>query len=187
MTTGTSRPKVVVLAGTAGTGKSTIALKLKEIYQSAHPGLEFLEGDTIHPPENVAKMSMGVPLTDDDRWGWLRKVGEMSTQQAEAHSGLSVVTCSSLKKKYRDEIRYHSPGTDFYFLFLLADRLLILDRMTKREGHFMKANMINSQFSDLELPDSNEELASTVDVDGKSIDQVVVECEAALKEFVSGQ
>ncbi|SCV03284.1 LAME_0H09186g1_1 [Lachancea meyersii CBS 8951] len=186
MTSGATKPKVIVLAGTAGTGKSTIAAKLREIFRTKYPDVDFLEGDTVHPPENIAKMSHAIPLTDDDRWDWLKKVSELSSQSAQKHSGLWIVTCSSLKKKYRDLIRSHSPETDFYFLFLFADRLLILDRITKREGHFMKANMINSQFSDLMLPDAAETLASTVDVDGKSVEQVVQECQADLKKFVAG-
>ncbi|SCU95421.1 LANO_0E10308g1_1 [Lachancea nothofagi CBS 11611] len=185
MTVRTERPKVIVLAGTAGTGKSTIAAKLVDLYCSSYPGLEFLEGDVVHPPENVAKMSHGIPLTDDDRWDWLSKVGKLGTDSAEARSGLCIVTCSSLKKKYRDHIRNCNSGTDFYFLFLFADRMLILDRITKREGHFMKANMINSQFSDLELPDASEKLESTIDVDGKSIEQVVQECHKDLRAFVA--
>ncbi|CEP61977.1 gluconokinase LALA0_S04e04940g [Lachancea lanzarotensis] len=185
MTSGSSRSKVIVLAGTAGTGKSTIAAKLVDLYKASYPGLGFLEGDTVHPPENIEKMSHGVPLTDDDRWGWLQKVSELSAQSSRDHSGLWVVTCSSLKKKYRDLMRSHRPETDFYFLFLFADRLLILDRVTKREGHFMKANMINSQFSDLMLPEPDEDLASTVDVDNKSVEQVVQECHADLKTFVT--
>ncbi|CAR23523.1 gluconokinase [Lachancea thermotolerans CBS 6340] len=185
MTVSTSKPKVIVLAGTAGTGKSTIAAKLVEVYQSKHPDVEFLEGDSIHPPENIAKMSHGIPLTDEDRWGWLSKVGELSSDSAQKHSGLAIVTCSSLKKKYRDYIRDENPGTNFHFLFLYGDRLLILDRANKREGHFMKANMINSQFSDLELPKADEKDAAVVDVDGKDVQQVLDECVAALATFAN--
>lgn len=178
-----SKSKVIVLAGTAGTGKSTIAVRLLEYYRARYPDAQFLEGDTLHPPENISKMAHGIPLGDEDRWGWLSKVSTLSAESAAKRSGLAIVTCSSLKKKYRDYIRKLSPDAEFYFLFLYGDRLLILDRTNKREGHFMKANMINSQFSDLELPE-NEENASVVDVDGKGVPQVQEECQAKLAAFV---
>ncbi|SCW04033.1 LAFE_0H04434g1_1 [Lachancea fermentati] len=182
--TNSARPKVIVLGGTAGTGKSTIGERLVKFFQDKYPEIQFLEGDRIHPPENVAKMAHGIPLTDDDRWGWLADVAKISTASAEEHGGLAIISCSSLKKKYRDFMREKSPNTDFFFLFLYADMRVIAHRLTQREGHFMKANMLESQFKDLELPNSDEPNCHVVDVDGKDVEQVLQHTYEDLCKFV---
>lgn len=178
-------PKVLVLAGTAGTGKSSVAEMLVKHHIKNYPELEFLEGDSLHPEVNVLKMKEGIPLQDEDRWDWLQKVSELSSESAKKH-GLCIVTCSSLKKKYRDFIRATSPDTNFYFLFLYADQAVILQRLELRKGHFMKANMMQSQFRDLELPNSAEEPhCQTVKVDNKSFEQVEAEALKDVQELLS--
>ncbi|EHN03073.1 YDR248C-like protein [Saccharomyces cerevisiae x Saccharomyces kudriavzevii VIN7] len=113
--------KVVVLAGTAGTGKSTIAGELMYEFKDTYPDLKFIEGDDLHPPANVEKMTRGIPLNDDDRWDWLKKVAVESTKAAAGtNEHLSIVACSSLKKKYRDLIRHTCPESEFHFYFFVC-------------------------------------------------------------------
>lgn len=164
-------PKVIVLAGTAGTGKSTVAEILLKHHSAKYPDAKFIEGDTLHPPANVAKMSAGIPLGDDDRWGWLEKVATFSSATAKKH-GLCIVACSSLKKKYRDFMREKCPDTTFYFVFLYGTKEEVFRRLEKRSQHFMKANMMESQFKDLELPKSDEPHCCIVHIDHKSIPEV---------------
>lgn len=166
------RPKVLVLAGTAGTGKSTIAEVLLKTYRPNHPNLEFVEGDDLHPPANVEKMSRGIPLGDEDRWGWLQSIADTSGANA-TKDGITVISCSSLKKKYRDFIRDAWPSCDFHFIFLYASKIEILRRLKQRMGHFMKENMMESQFKDLELPVVGEEKnCYIVKLDGKTFPQI---------------
>lgn len=140
--------KVIVIAGTAGTGKSTIGLALSSHFQT-----EFIEGDDLHPQANIDKMGQGIPLTDEDRWDWLEKVSIKSSEvAAQTNSGVSVVSCSSLKKIYRDYIHAKSPSTEFLFVFLYCEASMLIERVSQRKGHFMKSDMIKSQFDILELP-----------------------------------
>ncbi|SCV02725.1 LAMI_0H02366g1_1 [Lachancea mirantina] len=170
-----THPVVVVIGGTAGTGKSTVGAELTSFFQDKYPGTAFIEGDAIHPQANIDKMSRGIPLTDEDRWGWLQDVARISAKSAEHHSGLAIVSCSSLKLKYRDLMREKEPDTRFAFLFLYADPDVILQRFAHREGHFMKANMAKSQFADLELPKNTEKDAHVLNVDGKDMKTVLHE------------
>ncbi|KAH3678236.1 hypothetical protein WICMUC_001619 [Wickerhamomyces mucosus] len=146
--------KVVVIAGTAGTGKSTIGDKLKNHYKA-----EFIEGDDLHPQSNIDKMANNIPLTDEDRWGWLEQISLKSSTSSNNNSnaGIAIVSCSALKKKYRDFIRDKSPQTTFIFVFLYCDYDVLIERTKKRQGHYMKASMVQSQFDILELPKAEEE------------------------------
>lgn len=176
--------KVIVLAGTAGTGKSSVGDMLMEQHIKNYPDMEFLEGDTLHPPANVRKMQEGIPLHDGDRWDWLKKVSQLSSESAKKHGGLCVVTCSSLKKSYRDLIRETSPDTTFYFVFLYGNKHEILQRLEKRRGHFMKANMMESQFNDLELPNQESEPhCRIVTIDNRSFQQVEDDVKEKLHEM----
>lgn len=167
-----TRPQVLILAGTAATGKSTIAERLLKEFGTQLPQLKFVEGDSLHPKANVDKMSAGIPLEDEDRWGWLKTVSEDGSKTAKENGNIAIVSCSSLKKKYRDLIREVSPDTDFHFIFLYATKKEVLDRLHKRSNHFMKANMMESQFRDLELPESSEPLCYIVKLDGKTFVQI---------------
>lgn len=172
--------KVIVLAGTAGTGKSTVADILIKKHIAKYPDVKFIDGDTLHPPANVEKMSAGIPLGDDDRWGWLEKVANTSSDIAVT-DGLCIVACSSLKKKYRDFMRFKKPNTTFYYVFLYGSKEEVLCRLEKRSQHFMKSTMMESQFKDLELPKEDEPHCCVVHIDNKDFEQV----EDDVKEKVS--
>lgn len=152
-------PHVVVVMGVAGTGKTTIGPLL-----AARLGVPYAEGDDFHPPANIAKMSAGVPLDDEDRWPWLDAIGSW----AHARAGLGgVVSCSALKRAYRDRLRAEAPG--IVFVHLTGARELIEDRMTHRRGHFMPTALLDSQFATLQ-PLQADESGVAVDVIGSPED-----------------
>lgn len=129
----------VVVMGVSGSGKSTVGQLVAEAL-----GAGFVDGDDLHPAANVAKMSQGIPLTDDDREPWLRAVGRTL---ADAGPEGMVVACSALKRSYRDLIRSEATGT--FFAELDGARALLAERMI-RPGHFMPASLLDSQLATLE-------------------------------------
>jgi gluconokinase len=143
---------VVVVMGVSGSGKSTIGRALAE-----RLGVPYAEGDDFHPPANVAKMASGHPLTDADRWPWLRAIAAWITTHS-ASGG--VITCSALKRTYRDVLR--TAAGEVWFLHVAGDRSVIADRLAARRGHFMPAALLDSQFADLE-PLGADEPGLTVD------------------------
>ncbi|MFF3207962.1 gluconokinase [Streptomyces sp. NPDC002962] len=146
-------PHVVVVMGVAGTGKTTIGPLL-----AARLGVPYAEGDDFHPQANIDKMSAGTPLDDDDRRPWLDAIGGW----ADARAGLGgVVSCSALKRSYRDRLRATAPGV--VFVHLAGDRALIEDRMAHRQGHFMPTALLDSQFATLQ-PLQADEAGVVVDV-----------------------
>ncbi|WP_411760759.1 gluconokinase [Streptomyces tunisiensis] len=148
-------PHVVVVMGVAGTGKTTIGPLL-----AARLGVPYAEGDDFHPQSNIAKMSAGTPLTDDDRWPWLDAIGDW----AQGRAGLGgVVSCSALKRSYRDRLRAAAPGV--IFVHLTGDRALVEDRMSHRQGHFMPTALLDSQFATLQ-PLEPDEAGVAVNVTG---------------------
>ncbi|MGH4030766.1 gluconokinase [Actinomycetota bacterium Odt1-20B] len=153
-----STPHVVVVMGVAGTGKTTIGPLL-----AARLGVPYAEGDDFHPPANIAKMSAGTPLTDEDRRPWLDAIGAWAHGRAAAGLG-GVVSSSALKRGYRDRLRAAAPGS-LVFVHLTGDRKLIEDRMAHRQGHFMPAALLDSQFATLE-PLGADEAGVDVDVAG---------------------
>ncbi|MEU6394293.1 gluconokinase [Streptomyces sp. NPDC046939] len=166
-----STPHVVVVMGVAGTGKTTIGPLLAE-----RLGVPYAEGDDFHPPANIAKMTAGTPLTDDDRWPWLDAIGEW----AHGRAGLGgVVSSSALKRAYRDRLRAAAPGV--VFVHLTGSRELIEDRMAQRKGHFMPTALLDSQFATLQ-PLAADEAGVAVDVSGspEEIADRAVEALAAL-------
>jgi gluconokinase len=152
--------------GVSGSGKSTVGAAL-----ARRLGVPFVDADTLHPPANVAKMTAGEPLNDDDRYPWLDRVGEW----LDRHRDGGVVSCSALKRKYRDQLRAHSPRVEF--LHLNGSPKLIGDRLAARSGHFMPAALLRSQFDALQ-PLGVDEAGVTVDV-GQDVD-------AILDAFVAG-
>ena len=153
-----NRPMVAVVMGVSGSRKTTISILLAETL-----GWQFQEGDTLHPPENVAKMSAGHPLTDADRLPWLRRIaGTIDGWRARGQSG--VVTCSALKRSYRDIIIGDRPEVRLVYLKGSPD--LIRRRMAARHEHFMPVAPLDSQFATLQEPTPDEH-PIIVDVGGR--------------------
>lgn len=131
----------VVVMGVAGCGKSAVGERLAMAL-----GLPLIEGDAFHPPGNITKMRHGVALTDEDRAGWLQRLGE----ELAARPGGAVLTCSALKRSYRDRLRQAAPGIRFLYLALSPQQAL--DRVSARKDHFYPPSLVASQFEALEDP-----------------------------------
>jgi gluconokinase len=134
--------------GVSGCGKSTVAALL-----AGRLGWAFEEGDALHPPANVAKMAAGHSLTDEDRWPWLELVAEWIEGQLDKGEN-GIVTCSALKRSYRDLLNRR--GSNIVFVYLAGDKKTIADRLAVRHGHFMPSSLLDSQFADLEEPAPDE-------------------------------
>ena len=135
--------------GVAGSGKSVIGAALATALD-----VDFVEGDEYHSAENVQRMSAGIPLTDADRARWLRALALRIREAKEAGTGL-VVSCSALKRAYRDILR--AEASDLRFVFLKGERALIAERLAGRRGHFMPPSLLDSQFAALEEPSPDED------------------------------
>ncbi|MFS4504929.1 gluconokinase [Clavibacter sp. Sh2141] len=147
-----ARPRHIVVMGISGSGKTTIATHLTEVL-----GWTFAEADEFHPAANIEKMTAGTPLTDADRWPWLEAMRDWMTGEAGAGRS-TVVTCSALKRSYRDLLR--GADGDVSFVHLSGDPDLIRERMKSRSGHFMPASLLPTQISTLEpLQDDEPGLA----------------------------
>jgi gluconokinase len=168
----TSESLQVVVMGVSATGKSTVGAAVAD-----HLGWEFIEGDDLHPRENVAKMEAGEPLTDDDRAPWLDRVSDRAEKEARAGRS-SVLTCSALKRSYRDRLRHGVPA--MFFLHLAAPHAVLEPRMQERSRHFMPASLLRSQFETLE-PLGQDEDGVTVDVSGTLL-EVVAAARRAVEE-----
>ncbi len=142
------RPIVLVLMGVSGCGKSTVAALL-----AGQLGWSFEEGDSLHPEANVQKMAAGEPLTDEDRWPWLAKVADWVEQTLDDGQD-GIITCSALKRSYRDAINRRGSGV--VFVFLSGSKETIAARLAVRRGHFMPTSLLDSQFADLEEPGPDE-------------------------------
>lgn len=139
---------IALVMGVSGSGKSTIAGLLAQ-----RRGWSLIEGDAFHPPANVKKMSAGIPLTDEDRWPWLRAIAaEIDARRARGES--SAVTSSALKRSYRDILVGGRP--DVVLVYLKGSKELIARRMQARHGHFMPTSLLDSQFATLEEPGPDE-------------------------------
>ena len=139
-----------VIMGVSGSGKSLIGATLARELDIA-----FVEGDGLHPPVNVRRMAAGTPLTDDDRRGWLIAIAARLREAKRAGVGL-VVSCSALKRSYRDLLR--SVGeADARFVYLAGPRALIAERLAQRRGHFMPPSLLDSQLAILEEPSPDED------------------------------
>lgn len=151
------RPLALIAMGVSGSGKSTLGKALADAV-----GCPFLEGDDFHSPESVQKMRAGTPLTDDDRWPWLERLGR-AIGAAVAEHGIAVASCSSLKSIYRDRLR-QTIAIPVCFVLLDASRDELTRRMKHRAGHYMPVSLLDSQLATLERPDSDE-LAILIDAD----------------------
>ncbi|MER9891586.1 gluconokinase [Mesorhizobium sp. M0119] len=140
--------------GVAGCGKSVVGEAL-----AAALGAVFIEGDRLHPPENVARMASGQPLTDALREGWLDAIGQRMAASVASGQGV-VAACSALKRSYRDRLRGFC--ADIVFVYLEIDPATAKQRVGNRKGHFMPASLVDSQFATLEAP-AADEAAMTLD------------------------
>ncbi len=143
----------VIVMGVTSCGKTSVGEKL-----AAELGAPFIEGDALHPPANIAKMSNGIALNDDDRWPWLQKIGE-ALQGDEA----KVASCSSLKKAYREKLS-QAAGRPVTFIYLHGSRNVLAARIAARKNHFMPPSLLESQLATLEPP-TNDEKALKFDID----------------------
>jgi gluconokinase len=149
--------------GVSGAGKSTIGDKLAERLR-----WKYEDGDRFHPASNVAKMSAGQPLTDEDRWPWLRAIADEIERICKAGEHV-VIASSALKRPYRDILVHGRP--DVRIIYLKGPQELIASRLALRENHFMPPGLLESQFRTLEPPDASENPV-TVSIDG-SVETVV--------------
>lgn len=152
---------LVVAMGVSGSGKSAVGAALAQRLR-----VPFADADDFHPPANIAKMTAGRALDDEDRYPWLEAVGEWLGSHATTGA---VMSCSALRRTYRDQLRHHAPTVEF--LHLQGDPEVISGRQANRPGHFMPASLLHSQLSTLE-PLAPDELGQVVDVD-QSIEAIV--------------
>jgi len=138
----------LIMMGVSGSGKSTVADKLAE-----RIGWRSVDGDKFHPASNIAKMSAGHPLTDEDRWPWLKAIAAEIDRSCKAGEP-AVIACSALKRSYR-EILVHRRD-DVRIVYLDGSKQLIAERLARRRGHFMPPGLLDSQFKTLEPPDESE-------------------------------
>ena len=159
----------LVVMGVSGSGKSTIADHLAK-----RLGWRYEDGDRFHPPANVAKMSAGHPLTDEDRWPWLRAIADEIDRLAAAGER-AVIACSALKRAYRD-ILVHGRD-DVRIVFLQGTQELIAARLVARKGHFMPSGLLASQFKTLERPEADERpIIASIDAPvEKIVDDIVTQ------------
>ncbi|KAI0164788.1 thermoresistant gluconokinase [Xylariaceae sp. FL1272] len=172
-----------LVTGPAGCGKTTVA-----VYLSKSMDLPYIEGDSFHPPANIEKMGNGIPLTDADRWDWLTLLREEALRQLASGAQGVVLTCSALKRKYRDVLRvapYFSHDIQLHFIYLSAPEALLLERVGLRQGHYMGANMVHSQFEILEPPTAEETDVISIDVSGP-ISSVLDEASKQVAKKISG-
>lgn len=146
---GTAHTGLYVIMGVCGSGKSLIGAMLARALDIA-----FVEGDDLHPPENVQRMAAGIPLTDDDRQGWLLAIAARLREAKRAGIGL-VASCSALKRPYRDLLR-SAGDRDLRFVYLKGAKALLAQRLAQRRGHFMPASLLDSQLAILEEPTPDE-------------------------------
>ncbi|CAI8732484.1 MULTISPECIES: gluconokinase [Pseudomonas] len=161
----------IVVMGVAGCGKSCVGAAI-----ASHSGGRLIEGDAFHPAANIQKMSAGIPLDDDDRAGWLILLGE-ELQRTLKSGARPILTCSALKKRYRDALRHAVPDLGFVFLELSPEEAE--RRVLARPGHFMPASLIESQFAALEPP-HGEPLTLPLDAT-LPVDKLAIEVDQWLK------
>lgn len=156
-------PCALIVMGVSGSGKSTVGEKL-----AARLGWLYEDADQFHPASNVAKMSAGIPLTDEDRWPWLRAIAAEIDRVCDV-GGTVVIGCSALKRAYRDVLLHHR--ADVRLVYLKGAHALIAERLGRRKGHFMPPGLLTSQFNTLEPPTPDEH-PLTVSIDAP-VDDIV--------------
>ena len=141
-------PHALILMGVSGSGKTTIGEQL-----ARRIGWRYEDADTFHPASNVAKMSAGQPLTDEDRWPWLRAIADEIDRASDAGERI-VIGCSALRRVYRDALVHGR--NDIRIVYLQGTQALIAERLGQRKGHFMPPGLLTSQFGTLEPPTPDE-------------------------------
>jgi gluconokinase len=149
---------IVVLMGVSGSGKSTTGAAL-----AAALGWRLIDADDLHPPQNVAKMAAGIPLTDDDRWPWLDRIVD-ALRRTTAEGANVIVACSALKQRYRDRL---AQAGDVRFVHLRGDPQTIAARLATRHHRYMPAALLESQFAALEVPSDAIDVDITMSVDAQ--------------------
>jgi len=166
---------IVIIFGVSGAGKTTVGkLLAREL------GWRFIEADDFHPAANIEKMRNGHPLTDEDRWPWLERLREQIDRSLAAGENAGLA-CSALKRVYRDRLRV---SDEVKFVFLRGDYALVEKQLRGRHGHFMDANLLQSQFDDLEEPQPDENVL-TIEL-GQTPEEIVERIEAKLNLVDSG-
>ena len=161
---------IVIVFGVSGAGKTTIGKLLAK-----RLGWRFLEADDFHPRGNIEKMRDGLPLTDEDRLPWLKLLREQIERSLAAKEN-AVLACSALKRKYRERLRV---GDNVKFVLLRGDYALVEKKLHSRRGHFMNPDLLQSQFADLEEPESDED-AVTIEL-GRTPEELVEEIKTKLR------
>lgn len=160
------KPRVILLMGVAGCGKSTVGALI-----AARFGGNFHDADAFHPPANIEKMATGIPLDDADRAPWLARLREEVIDKAPPGS-LTILACSALKKRYRAQLGAGTPGVSL--VYLKGDPALLASRLTNRADHFMKTDMLDSQLAALEEPGPGEGLTVSIDAPAEAIVTTIV-------------
>jgi gluconokinase len=140
----------LVVMGVSGSGKTGVGERL-----AAELGFEFIEGDDLHPEPNVEKMAAGIPLTDEDRWPWLRALAEIVAERHQRGAG-TILACSALRRAYREILRAAVPMEESFVIQLDADVATLRTRLEHRRGHFMPVSLLESQLATLEPLGPNE-------------------------------
>ncbi|HDR1287455.1 gluconokinase [Pasteurella multocida] len=166
--------KGFILMGVSSTGKTSVGTVVAQ-----RLGIKLIDGDDLHPRANIIKMGQGIPLNDEDRAPWLERIRDAAFS-LEQKSEVGIIICSALKKQYRDLIR---DGNDVKFIFLHGSFELVLERMKQRKGHYMKPEMLKSQFDTLEIPQADEPDVIHISIDG-TFEQVVERCIKALEPLL---
>ena len=167
-----------VIMGVCGSGKTSVGKALAQEF-----GATFIDGDDLHPRANIMKMATGHPLNDEDRGPWLERVSDVFFS-LERRSLSGVIVCSALKKSYRDIIR--NGNEPMVFVHLRGPMPVILERMAARQGHYMKPEMVQSQFDTLEVPGPEETDVVTISIE-QPLEQVIADAIAGVKAKMAEQ
>ncbi|TCK16601.1 gluconate kinase (SKI family) [Ancylobacter aquaticus] len=155
-------PPAIVVMGVSGCGKSSVGQALAAMFDA-----DFVEGDALHPPASIAKMARGEPLDDEDRQPWLQTICQTISDTRATGRGV-VVSCSALRRVYRDQLRMAGP---LHILFLNGSRAVLAERMRQRAGHFMPFTLLDSQLATLEVPTGENDVV-TLDIDRPLVDVI---------------
>lgn len=163
----------IIIMGVSGTGKSTVGLALSQALQA-----KFIDGDDLHPRQNITRMAAGQALNDDDRRPWLSRLSDVIFSLEQKNES-GVLVCSALKKDYRDQLR--AGNNNVRFIWLRGNFDCVLNRVRQRKGHFMPEALLNSQFAALDPPGQDEPDIFPVDIT-PTVDDIVSRCVHVLNE-----